>query len=118
MISTCINHQDRPAPDRCKLCLKPICEECQVKASEGIFCSEDCKTKLQKQKANIVQTSIQAGVDKQKRESFGPLKSIMSFIMLLAGLGIAGYIAWLYLLPENIKAQFINTINSFLASKK
>lgn len=40
--SHCLRHQERPATNRCKSCLKPICDECTYTTPEGKFCSDEC----------------------------------------------------------------------------
>ena len=46
MESTCAAH-NKPAVSRCKLCLKPLCEQCELKADEGTFCGTECLGKYQ-----------------------------------------------------------------------
>ena len=102
MNSFCLKHQEKPAIGRCKLCLKPICEECKIEAKDGIFCSHDCMGKSEAQKENIIQTNLQSSIDKEKNKI---LSSIISFLMLAGGLIIAGYIAWTYVLPQPLRHQ-------------
>jgi hypothetical protein len=40
--SHCLRHQERPATNRCKSCLKPICDECTYTTPEGKFCGDQC----------------------------------------------------------------------------
>ena len=47
----CINHPDRPATLRCHQCHKPLCDECQRKDGNGVFCSVTCSQKYQEFRA-------------------------------------------------------------------
>ncbi|MEQ8169709.1 MAG: hypothetical protein ABRQ38_12530 [Candidatus Eremiobacterota bacterium] len=104
MSSVCLRHQDRTAVSRCKLCLKPVCEECKMETAEGIFCSEECKKKAEAQKSTAIQTEIQIMLDRQKQQK-GILKNLFGYVTVLIGLSVAGYIAWQYLLPPSLKMQ-------------
>lgn len=104
MNSVCLRHQDRPAVSRCKLCLKPVCEECKMETTDGVFCSEECKKKSESQKSTAIQTEIQVMLDKQKQQK-GILKNLFGYITVLIGLSVAGYIAWQYLFPPSFKVQ-------------
>jgi len=104
MSSVCLRHQDRPAVSRCKLCLKPVCEECTMETADGIFCGEECKKKSESQKSTAIQTEIQIMLDKQKQQK-GILKNLFGYVTVLIGLFVAGYIAWHYVLPPSLKIQ-------------
>ena len=41
-MSVCVNHTDRQATSRCSSCHKPICNDCIIKDSGSVFCSEKC----------------------------------------------------------------------------
>jgi hypothetical protein len=113
MNSVCLRHQDRPAVARCKLCLKPICEECKTETKDGVFCGEECKTKAETQKETVIQTDLQLQLDRQKQEGMW-LKNLLSFAIPLGGIVIVGYIAWHYLLPVPLKIQIQLLIHSVL----
>jgi hypothetical protein len=113
MNSACLKHQDRPAVARCKLCLKPVCEECKTETTNGIFCGEECKQKAETQKETVIQTELQVQLDRQKQQSMW-LSNLLSYIVPLAGLAIGGYIAWYYVLPVSIKVQIQILLHSLL----
>ncbi|HPZ06555.1 MAG TPA: hypothetical protein PL110_00445 [Candidatus Eremiobacteraeota bacterium] len=112
--SMCLRHQERPAVGRCKLCLKPVCEECKIETADGIFCGEECKGKSEAQKEKAIQTHIQVQLDTQKQQRLSPVKNFLSFLMLLAGLGVVGAIVWFFLLPQEIKIQIQLLLNNLL----
>ena len=113
MNSVCLRHQDRPAVSRCKLCLKPVCEECKTETTDGIFCGEECKKKAESQKSTAIQTEIQIMLDKQKQQK-GILKNLFGYVTVLIGLSVAGYISWQYLLPPLLKMQIKTLLSSIL----
>lgn len=38
----CKNHPVRFSVARCKRCHGPICTECRIQVTEGVFCSDEC----------------------------------------------------------------------------
>ncbi|MCX7964890.1 MAG: hypothetical protein N2644_10520 [Candidatus Sumerlaea chitinivorans] len=50
----CKNHPTRKAVTKCKQCLAPICAECRIFMSEGIFCSSECIEEFRQWRANIL----------------------------------------------------------------
>ena len=107
MSSVCLNHQDRIASGRCSLCLKPVCEECTIKEGNVIFCSEECKEKSSAQSDNIIQTSLQSQIDRETKPPSGPIKSIITTVLLIGGLIFGGILLWNHAIPDNIKNQII-----------
>lgn len=47
-MSTCANHPIKMATVRCKACNKPLCNDCKRVTDIGIFCSEECETKVRR----------------------------------------------------------------------
>lgn len=41
-MADCFYHTGRPSVTRCKQCGRPLCSECRIVKSEGIFCGEKC----------------------------------------------------------------------------
>ena len=42
---SCVNHPERPAMYKCKMCNTPICQLCAISTTYGHFCSEECHQK-------------------------------------------------------------------------
>ncbi len=38
----CVNHPTRSAATRCKRCHSPVCLDCRIRSSDGVFCSGEC----------------------------------------------------------------------------
>jgi len=41
-MADCFYHTGRPSVTRCKQCGRPLCNECRIVKSGGVFCSEKC----------------------------------------------------------------------------
>ena len=52
-MSICVNHTSRAATARCSSCHKPICDECVVKESGTVFCSQACAVNAARFNANF-----------------------------------------------------------------
>lgn len=42
-MSDCFFHTGRPSVARCRQCGRPLCQECRIVTSTGIYCSEKCE---------------------------------------------------------------------------
>lgn len=114
MSSVCLKHQDRIAVGRCKLCLKPICEECKIETGEGIFCSEDCRKKSESQTDNVIQTKIQSEIDREKNPPAGPIKAIITTIIFIGVVVFGGMMLWNHIIPPEIKSKIMAGIMELL----
>ncbi|MHB2016133.1 MAG: hypothetical protein ACYCW6_04220 [Candidatus Xenobia bacterium] len=95
-MSVCLNHTDRPAPNRCSSCLKPICNECVVRADAAIFCSADCRDKAAAHAARV------GSLDSGPRKS--PLGGLVSLLGTVIVVGALAWLSWPYL-PHSFKAM-------------
>ena len=77
----CINHPGVEAIGRCRQCSKPVCKQCGVVASTGIYCSEVCSEKHQQ----FLQRASALDLDKgYKRGFFFHVRQFMGLVIVLA----------------------------------
>lgn len=50
----CVNHPTKKAVAHCKQCLSPLCPECRLLLTEGIFCSDDCYDAFREVRGRII----------------------------------------------------------------
>jgi hypothetical protein len=103
MSSVCLKHQNREAVGRCKLCLKPVCEECKVISTIGMFCSAECRDKSELQEANIVRTTT----DDKMGKNTNVLRGWINFFLTIVFLAVAIFLIWKFALPLTIKHQIM-----------
>jgi len=112
--SVCLNHQDREAIGRCKLCLKPICEECKVISTIGMFCSAECRNKAELQESNIVLASS----DDKRNKSSHILRGWINFFLTIIFLAAVCFLIWKFALPLTIKKQITFIVLKLLKKLK
>ncbi|MBU0534486.1 MAG: hypothetical protein KJ887_06820 [Candidatus Omnitrophica bacterium] len=66
-MSTCTKCLKKEATLRCKMCHRPICEDCGISAPSGIFCSEECGKKMESHVERIKEIDEERPIIKQKR---------------------------------------------------
>lgn len=64
---TCTKCLKNEADVRCKMCHRPICKDCAVTASAGMFCSEECAQKMQAHVDRVKEIDEERPIIKQKR---------------------------------------------------
>lgn len=50
----CVNHPTKKAAAHCKQCLNPLCPECRVLLTEGVFCSDSCYRQFLELREHII----------------------------------------------------------------
>jgi hypothetical protein len=50
----CINHPTKKAVEHCKQCGSPLCPECRLLLTEGIFCSDTCYEEFREIRERII----------------------------------------------------------------
>ncbi len=78
-MSTCTKCLKKEATLRCKMCHRPICKDCSVPGSAGIFCSEQCAQKMHAHVERIKEIDQERPIIKQKR-----VPTIVKLIIVLA----------------------------------
>jgi len=80
-MSTCTICLKKEANVRCKMCHKPICQDCAVSGPAGLFCSDQCAQKMQAHIERVKEIDQERPIIKQKR-----LPAIVKLIIWLAAL--------------------------------
>jgi len=80
-MSTCTKCLKKEATLRCKMCHRPICEDCGVSDAAGIFCSAECAQKMRSHIERVKEIDEERPIVKQKR-----LPKIVKLIIWLAAL--------------------------------
>lgn len=104
--SYCLRHQDRPAANRCKACLKPICEECTYSTPQGKFCSDECH----QNDLNSAEKLARLRADEAALEAERRRAALVKLVVTIA-LIVGGYFAWPHL-PANLRQPVENAVRS------
>jgi hypothetical protein len=93
----CINHPGIEAIGRCRQCSKPVCRECGVAGTKGIYCCEMCRDKheqfMQRAQALELDKGYQRGFFFHFRQWLGALITIV--VLLFA----AGFVSSIIYIP-------------------
>jgi len=79
----CINHPLKVAKGRCKSCHRPLCDDCKLVTSIGIFCSEECHFK-----AKEFMDRMSPDLPPPRRRSFIKGKTVKGVVTLAIVLAI------------------------------
>jgi hypothetical protein len=102
-VSVCLNHTDRPASQRCKSCLRPICEQCVVQAEDGIYCSNRCVQDTKKYSERMAAL----GIEKPPPSLWDFLRGPVVFLSLVAFLIFGAWVMSPSMAPAPV-AKWIN----------
>ena len=97
-MSTCTKCLKKEATLRCKMCHRPICEDCGISAPSGIFCSEECGKKMESHVERIKEIDEERPIIKQKR-----IPTIVKLIICLVVLWIVARFIFKIDIIESIK---------------
>ena len=78
-MSTCTKCLQKEATLRCKMCHRPICKDCSIPTSTGIFCSEECAQKMHAHIERVKKIDEERPIIKQRR-----VPTLVKFIIVLA----------------------------------
>ena len=78
-MSTCTKCLKNEANLRCKMCHRPICQDCGISAPAGIFCPEECAQKMHAHVERIKEIDKEKPIIKQKR-----VPTLVKLIIVLA----------------------------------
>jgi hypothetical protein len=100
---TCTKCLKNEATLRCKMCHRPICKDCAITTSSGMFCSEECAQKMQAHIEKVKEIDKEKPIIKQKR-----VPTIIKLLIILV-------ILWLiaHLLGVNVIERLKELIASF-----
>lgn len=112
MSSRCIFHDNEPAVARCKLCLKPLCASCEVKAPEGSFCGDSCIEKYRRAMTHLSESQKKEEEFREKDQADRQKQFMIRFIAFVT-LAVAAAVAWFFL-PADIQNNVISQIRHFL----
>ena len=97
----CINHPSLLAVGRCRQCSKPVCKECGIVSSAGLYCSEVCQEKHSQflKRAGDLETtrSSRLHLGLKFRKLLGLL---ITLIVILCVLGMISYHTYIPLLTD------------------
>lgn len=95
----CINHPGVEAIGRCRQCSKPVCKQCGVSGTNGIYCSDVCREKheqfMQRAKSLDLDKNNRRGIFFQIRNWAGTLITLLAFIFALGFVSSLIYIPYL-----------------------
>lgn len=80
-MSTCTKCLKKEANLRCKMCHRPICQDCAISGPAGLFCSDQCAQKMHSHVERIKEIDEERPIVKQKR-----MPTIIKLIIWLAAL--------------------------------
>lgn len=79
-MAECFFHTGRPAVTRCKQCGRPLCSECRIINTDGIFCSAECAERF----SVFARRAEELEAKRSKSRSVpGAIKFIIFLIILL-----------------------------------
>ncbi len=65
-MSTCTKCLKKEANIRCKMCHRPICQDCAISGPTGLFCSDECAQKMQSHVERTKEIDQERPIIKQK----------------------------------------------------
>lgn len=94
----CINHPGIEAVGRCRQCSKPVCKQCGVISTTGMYCSEVCRDKHEQ----FMKRAQALELDKRpKKNTLQTLRSVFGVLVILAVLLLAvGLVSTIFYIPN------------------
>lgn len=92
----CINHPGVEALGRCRQCGKPVCSQCGVTGSKGIYCCEVCRDKhedfLQRAQGMDLEGPRGPGIGLRIRQAVGLVITLAAVLFVLGMISSLTYI--------------------------
>lgn len=80
-MADCFYHTGRPSVARCKQCGRPLCGDCKIVGTEGIFCSDKCLNSF----GVFARRAEELEEKKGRTSNFSPIR-LIGWIIVIAAL--------------------------------